>query len=80
MEKFLHEDDAIIERPTEGRRVVNLYDEDGFVFSFPDGWTDDHVKVVLRFANYGYDRGIHIGKRRKAEEIRAALEIGVEAG
>lgn len=70
MEKFLDEADAIIKRPTEGRSIVNIFDEDGFVFSFPAGWTDDQVKVALRFANYGYDRGIKVGKRRKAQEIQ----------
>lgn len=36
--------------------------------------------MALRFANHSYDRGLRVGKRRKAEEIRAALEIGIEAG
>lgn len=80
MEKFLDESDAIIDRPPEGRPIVNLFDEDGFVFSFPGDWTDEQVKVALRFANHSYDRGIRVGNRRKAQEIRAALEIGVEAG
>lgn len=80
MDKFLDEADAIIARPTVGRLVVNLFDRDGFVFSFPASWTDDQVKLALRFANYRYDRGVKVGKRRKVQEIRASLEIGVIAG
>lgn len=80
MEKFLNESDAIIDRPAGGRPVVNLFDKDGFVFRFPADWTDDQVKVALRFANQGYARGIQIGKRRKALELRTCLEIAAEPG
>ena len=77
MEKYRHKEDCTIMRGLkEFPGKVILFDNEGEeVFALPETWTDDQVWTALRLQNRAYDVGVCVGRTRKLNEIKAALEI-----
>lgn len=77
MEKYRDRGDCSIVRDHEKYKgYAVLMDCDGEVVrSFDGNWTDAQVFEALDFANRAFDAGVKHGQRKKAQEIRKALDV-----
>jgi len=56
--------------------MARLVDEEGVsLFSFPDSFTDEQIKLAVAFINQSYRLGKSHGADDKAREIRASLGL-----
>ncbi len=56
--------------------MARLVDEEGdSLFSFPDSFTDEQIKLAVAFINQSYRLGKAHGADDKAREIRASLGL-----
>ena len=86
MNKMVYWEDCIVVRPDsewedmrlEGHARLCANDEEYSYFNFPESFTDEQIRIALRFANLAYAKGFSHGKDDKAREIRRVL--GVKGG
>ena len=80
---YAHIEDCEIVRPDSAWKSMRINglarlcanDEEFSYFNFPESFTDEQIEIALMFANSAYERGVEIGKDRKADEIKKALGL-----
>lgn len=72
----IHQSDLVIVRACGDQGQTAVFDSDGELFeNFPPEMTDEQIRFCIGLINRHYELGVRLGEARKANQIKAALDI-----